>query len=213
MSLVPRRRPARRLRALASAIPESPSTASGLPKEHHEYIGQSPHFVAGLCRQGPRPRRLGPQGDRHRRNRNARPDGDARRIRGGTAAARRSRRRLIAHDHSNRRADRDAQGARRRRALGVLQHLLDAGSRRGRGGGRRHAGLRGQRRDAPRLLGIHPSHLRVVRRRRAQHDPRRRRRRHLAAASRRASRSRLGRAQPPEQRRGRGAVRGHQAAR
>ena len=38
----------------------------------------------------------------------------------GTAAARRSHRRLIAHDHSNRRADRDAQGARRRRPLGVL---------------------------------------------------------------------------------------------
>ena len=44
----------------------------------------------------------------------------------------------------------------------------------------RHAGVRGQGRDAEGILGIHPSHLRMVRRRRAEHDPRRRRRRHAA---------------------------------
>ena len=37
---------------------------------------------------------------------------------------------IAAHDHPDRRADRDAAGARRRRALGLVQHLLDAGPRR-----------------------------------------------------------------------------------
>ncbi len=46
------------------------------------------------------------------------------------AAARRAHRRLAAHDHPDRGADRDAHGARRRRALGLLQHLFDAGPRR-----------------------------------------------------------------------------------
>ena len=35
----------------------------------------------------------------------------------------RAHRRLAAHDHPDRGADRDAQGARRRRALGLVQHL------------------------------------------------------------------------------------------
>ena len=43
------------------------------------------------------------------------------------AAARRAHLRLAAHDHPDRGADRDAQGARRRRALGLVQHLLNAG--------------------------------------------------------------------------------------
>jgi hypothetical protein len=34
-----------------------------------------------------------------------------------------------AHDDPDRRADRDAEGARRRCALGLVQHLLDAGPR------------------------------------------------------------------------------------
>jgi hypothetical protein len=46
------------------------------------------------------------------------------------AAARRAHRRLAAHDDPDRGADRDAAGARRRGALGLVQHLLDAGSRR-----------------------------------------------------------------------------------
>jgi adenosylhomocysteinase len=41
----------------------------------------------------------------------------------------RPHRRLAAHDHPDRRADRDAESARRRSALGQLQHLLDPGSR------------------------------------------------------------------------------------
>ena len=46
---------------------------------------------------------------------------------GPQAAARRPHRRLAAHDHPDGGADRDAERARRRRALGLLQHLFDAG--------------------------------------------------------------------------------------
>ena len=64
---------------------------------------------------------------------------------GQQAARRRARHGLAAHDDSDRRADRDARRARRRRALGVVQHLLDAGSR-GRGGRRRPSRDRRHRR-------------------------------------------------------------------
>ena len=71
-------------------------------------------------------------------------------------------------------------------ALGLVQHLLDAGPRRRRHRRRRHAGVRRQGRVAGRLLGLHPPHLRIrpqgQRRRRPQHDPGRRRRRHAADA-------------------------------
>ena len=54
----------------------------------------------------------------------------------------------------------------------VLQHLLDAGSRR-RGGGRaRDPDLRDQMRVAERLLGLPAPDLRVGRWRNSQHDPR-----------------------------------------
>jgi adenosylhomocysteinase len=49
---------------------------------------------------------------------------------GAAAAEGRAHRRFAAHDHPDRRADRDAEGARRRSALGLVQHLLDAGPRR-----------------------------------------------------------------------------------
>ena len=126
-------------------------------------------------------------------------------------AARASR--LAAHDDPDRGADRDAQGARRRRTLGFVQHLFDPGPRRRRRGRRRHAGVRGQGRDAQGLLGLSAPHLRMGRRRHAQHDPRRRRRRHAAGPSRAARRA--GRHRPDRQadQRGRGsAVRGDQAA-
>ena len=58
--------------------------------------------------QGFGPRRLGPQGNQDRRDRNARAHGHSPRIRGRAAAARRAHRRLAAHDDSNRGADRDA---------------------------------------------------------------------------------------------------------
>ena len=49
------------------------------------------------------------------------------------------------------------------KALGFLQHLLDAGPRRRRHRRHRHAGVRLQGRDAGRVLGLHPPHLRVGR--------------------------------------------------
>ena len=51
----------------------------------------------------------------------------------GTAAGGREDHGLAAHDHPDRGADRDARRARRRCALGLVQHFLDAGPR-GRGG-------------------------------------------------------------------------------
>ena len=74
--------------------------------------------------------RLGPQGNPHCRNRNAGPDGHSRRVRRDPAAARRAHHRFAAHDHPDRRADRDADRPRRRSALGFVQHLLDPGPRR-----------------------------------------------------------------------------------
>ncbi len=53
------------------------------------------------------------------------------------------------------RADRDAEGAGRRRPLGLVQHLLDPGPcRRGDRQGR-HAGLRHQGREPGGVLGLH----------------------------------------------------------
>ena len=67
----------------------------------------------------------------------------------------RAHHRLAAHDDPDRGAHRDARRARRRRALGELQHLLDPGSRRrGHRRGRR-AGLRLEGRDARGILGLH----------------------------------------------------------
>ncbi len=71
-----------------------------------------------LCRAGPCPRRLRPQGNRDRRDRNAGPDGAARGIRRVEAAQGRADHRLAAHDHPDRGADRDADRARRRRSAG-----------------------------------------------------------------------------------------------
>ena len=119
---------------------------------------------------------------------------------------------LAAHDDPDRGPDRDAQGPRRRRALGLVQHLLDPGPRRGRHREGRHRGLRLQGRVARGVLGLHPPHLRVARRRLDQHDPRRRRRRHPAAPPRReGGEGRLGPRQPP-QRGGARPLRRHQEA-
>ena len=133
---------------------------------------------------------LRPQGDRDRRDRNAGPDGDPRRIRREPAAQGRAHRRLPAHDHPDRRSDRDAEGARRRRALGLLQHLFDPGPRRRGDRRHRHAGVRDQGREPQGLLGLYPPHLRMGRRRLAEHDPRRRRRRDAADPPRPARRER-----------------------
>ncbi len=73
--------------------------------------------------------RMGPQGDAPRRAGDARPDGAPRALRPHEAARGRARDGLAPHDDSDGGADRDARRPRRRRALGVVQHLLDAGSR------------------------------------------------------------------------------------
>ena len=100
--------------------------------------GRVPFKVADLVA-----RRVRPQGDPPRRAGDARPDGAARALRGQEAAGRRAHHGQPAHDGPDRGADRDARRPRRRRALGVVQHLLDAGPRRRRGrrrppGDRRH---------------------------------------------------------------------------
>ncbi len=107
----------------------------------------------------------------------------------GAAAARRADHRLAAHDDPDRGADRDPGRARRRGALGVLQHLLHPGPRRRGGRGRpdrhgrrpgRRAGLRLEGRDPAGVLVVHRAGAALAGRRRPQHDPRRRRRRHPA---------------------------------
>ena len=165
----------------------------------------------------PVPGRLGAQGDAPRRGRDARPHGAARRVRRQPAAGRSPHHGLAAHDHPDGGAHRDADRPRRRRALGVVQHLLDAGPG-GRGGRRRperhgrrpvgHPRLRLEGRDARGVLVVHRPGPALARRRRPQHDPRRRRRRHAARAQGR--RVREGRVRPRRHRgRPRGVARHH----
>ncbi len=92
----------------------------------------------------------------------------------------RAHHRLAAHDHPDRGADRDARGPRRERALGELQHLLDAGPCRRRHRRRRRAGLRLEGRDARGLLVVHLRSPQPSRRQGPAADRRRRRRRHAA---------------------------------
>ncbi len=68
-----------------------------------------------------------------------RPHGLPRGVRRRPAAAGRAHHRLAAHDHPDRGPDRDPAGARRQGPLGLVQHLLDAGPRRGRDRRDRHA--------------------------------------------------------------------------
>ena len=159
------------------------------------------------CRR-PGARRLGPQGNPHRRNRNARPDGDPRGIRRSAAAEGRAHHRLAAHDHPDRGADRDADRAGRRRCAG-----------------RRATSSRPRTTPPPPLP---PTASRCSRSRAnrwtdywdythrifewadggySEHDPRRRRRRHAAAAPGRARREGHLRAGQPGQRRRARAVR------
>ena len=127
--------------------------------------------------EGPRARRARPQGDPPRRAGDAGPDGAARTARGHEAARRRAHHGLAAHDGADGGADRDAGRPRRRRALGVVQHLQHPGSRRRRGGGRPRrapcsdpqgdAGLRLEGRDARGVLVVHQRGAGVARRRAA----------------------------------------------
>ncbi|CAA9290622.1 MAG: Adenosylhomocysteinase, partial [uncultured Friedmanniella sp.] len=144
----------------------------------------------GLPRRRPDPGRLRPPRDHARRARDAGTDGHARAVRGVEAAGRRPDRRLAAHDHPDRGADRDPGRPGGRGALGQLQHLLHPGPGRcGRGGGRRHPGRPGRRAGlrlegrVPRgVLGPDAGDPALARRPAGQHDPRRRRRRHPAGA-------------------------------
>ena len=146
--------------------------------ERHQQIDPAP----GPRRHRSEPRRLGPQGDPDRRDRDARSHGHPRGIREPAAPAGRPHHRLAPHDDPDRGPHRDPGGSRRRRALGLLQHLLDPGPRRRRDRGRGHRGVRAEGRIARGVLGLLPPHLRVARQRLLQHDPGRRRRRHPAAA-------------------------------
>ena len=106
------------------------------------------------------PRRLGAEGNRHRRDRDAGADGAPRRVRRVPGAGGRAHRRLPAHDDPDRRSDRDAEGAGGGGSLELLQHLLDPGPRRGRHGGRRRARLRLEGRDRGGIRLVHRPHHR-----------------------------------------------------
>ena len=133
---------------------------------------------------------MGPQGDGAGRRRDARSDGASCALRRQGAARGCARDGLAPHDDPDRRADRDARRAWRRRALGVVQHLLDPGSRGGRGRCRpardarhgeraaRHSRVRVEGRVARRLLVVHEGSARLARRLRSHAHRRRRRRRH-----------------------------------
>ena len=125
-------------------------------------------------------------------------------VRCGAAPSRGTHHRLAPHDDPDRRADRDARRARRRGALGVVQHLLDPGSRCGRGRRRperdaraaeRRAGVRVEGRDADRVLVVHRAGSDVARRR-PEHAARRRWRRDDARAQGPRVRERRCRARP-----------------
>ena len=92
------------------------------------------------------------------------------------AAEGRAHRRLPAHDHPDRGADRDPAGARRHRALVVVQHLLHPGPCRRRHRRRRHAGVRLEGHERGRILVVHRADHARAGRLDAEHDPRRRRR-------------------------------------
>src|ERR1035438_2499494 len=136
--------------------------------------------LPGLPGQGHRPRRMGPQGDCHRRARNARPDVRAEEIRGQEAARRGPDHGLAPHDDPDRGSHRDPGGTRGLDPLGVVQHLFDAGSRSGRDRQGRYPRLRMEGRDPrgvlePHVEGPHPSGRQGPaarrRRRRRRHAP------------------------------------------
>ncbi len=190
---------------------------NGARSSFQETLNVTAVAAKACCRQGlPRRRHLarplGPPRDRDRRDRDARPHGHPRGVRLAPAPQGRPHHRLAPHDHPDGRPDRDAQGPRRRGPLGLVQHLLDPGSRRRRHRRRRHPRLRLQGRVPRGVLGLHPQDLRVGRRRLLEHDPRRRRGRHPAAPPRRPRRGRHLRPRQALQRGGARPLRRHQEA-
>ncbi len=98
-----------------------------------------------------------PARDHDRRAGDARADVDSRQVRAVEAPQGRPHHRLAAHDHSDRRAHRDAGRTRRHGPLGIVQHLLHAGPRRCRNRRRRRPRLRLEGRDARGILVVHRS--------------------------------------------------------
>ena len=119
-----------------------PETKKPAPQHFGSRGGLAPFKVADLSLA-----EFGPQGDPSRRARDAGPDGAPLRVQGNAAARGREDHGLAAHDGADGGAHRDAGRPRRRRALGVVQHFLDAGSR---GGGGRCRQERNDRRSAGR---------------------------------------------------------------
>ena len=198
------------MRSVSSRTDKSEFIRSG--KSSHDCHRQEARLHR-LHRQGHLARRIRPQGNLAGRDRDARPDGDARGIRPAAAFEGRAHRGLPAYDDPDRGPDRDAGSTWRRHPLGLLQHLFDAGPCGRRDRRRRHSRVRGQGRKPQRILGLHRKTVRLARRRHAQHDSRRWRRRHHAGASRPARRERRQDLPRPAQQRGRGSVlRADQAA-
>ena len=100
------------------------------PPAHHRH--RPPPLQGGR----PFPGRMGPRRDPPGRARDARAHGDPPRIPRQPPARRRPHHGLAPHDRADGRAHRDAGRTRRLGPLGVVQHLLHAGSRRGSRGGR-----------------------------------------------------------------------------
>ena len=182
----PRRRRRQRRRRAGSSGGVAPSNS--LTVEPQGGLNDHDRDPSRIQSRRSLPRRLRPQRDRAGRARDARPHGDARRVRSEQAPLRGAHLGLPAHDGADGRPHRDPDGARRRGALGQLQHLLHPGPRRG--GHRRRArwdargpegraGLRLEGRVPRGVLVVHRAGA-VLARRRPDHDPRRRRRRHDA---------------------------------
>ncbi len=157
-------------------VPGHPPGRTRRKNSRHERTSQNAPRLQSL-RHAARRSRVGPQGNRYRRARDAGPDVDPQEARRRQAAQGRARHRFAAHDHPDGGADRNPQGHRRRRALGLLQHLLDPEPRRPGNRRHRHPGVRVEGRDAGRILGLHPRRSDLPGRQRPGAGRRRRRRR------------------------------------
>ncbi len=107
--------------------PSCRSIPQDLTLQPHEYDHAPDQRAAQVQGEGHDPCRLGPKRDRTGRGRNARLDVITPAVRQGQAIERGPYRRLPAHDHPDRCADRDLEGTRRRGQLEQLQHLQHAG--------------------------------------------------------------------------------------
>ena len=153
--------------------------------------------TTGLPRRRPAAGRLGPQGDPHRRDRDAR-----RSWRSARSTPRSSRSRARASPGSLHMTIQTAVLIETLKALGAevrwascnIFSTQDHAAAAIAAGGTPVFAYKGESLDG--VLGVHPPHLRVRRRQRPEHDPRRRRRRHAAAAPRRARPRRTRRCSP-----------------